>query len=886
MKRNKLLLIITIMVLSKLAFAGITGKIVGSAIDASTGEPLIGVNIIVDGTSMGAAADMDGYYMILNVLPGTYSMRASMIGYKAMVQHNVKVLTDLTTTIDFQLEVATLEGQEVVVYAKEPVVKMDVTSTSFKVSSDQIEQLQVENLSEIVDLQAGVVDGHFRGGRAGEVMYIIDGIPVNDAYSGENMFDVESDMIQEVDVISGTFNAEYGQAMSGIVNIITKEGQDYFSAKVSGYSGDYVSAHDDVFLNIDEISPAAVTNLQFSLSGPLPILKDKLSFNLMGRTLRDDGYLFGQRVFSPTDSCYFSDDPAAQIVQSTGDSGYVAMAPNNRDSFQGKITLKLTQRDKISYSGFFETETHRDYDQLFKYNPDGNYHHESTSYLHGLQYTRMFGLKTFLTVNLSRSFTEYGQYVYADPYDPRYVPISYLSANNSNGFSTGGMQMWHHYRDNTTDIFKTDLRSQITRYQTLGLGFSYKQVDLWMHEYRLYFDADDVIKIPAQTSSYNNTYTHEPVEMSYYLQDKLELGEMIVNLGLRYDYFDPDGEVPENFYNTVAAAKRPAKTSSQYSPRFGIAYPISDQGVIHFSYGHFFQIPNYEHLYINPDFEVALIQDTGGDPPRGSFNLMGNAELKPEKTVSYEIGLKQALSADFTLDITGYNKDIRDLIGQVTLKNIFGGKYWRFVNRDYANVRGITVALEKREIIGQVGFSIDYTYQSATGNASDPLDESKNQESDPPIESEKKRQPLNWDQPHTLNLTATTTQWGFHYSLIGKLGSGTPYTRESPFYNNRILNGERKPMTLTFDMNITKDFTLRTVTLSAFLKVTNLLDRKNNKEVYSSSGSADYDYNMIFANYRGYSTIEDWYVHPDYYYEPRKIILGCSVSFNGKKRGK
>ncbi len=880
MNRNRLYLLLLAVSSPILLLAGTTGKISGRVTDASTGEPLIGVNISVEERLMGAAADMDGYYRILNVLPGTYSLRATMIGYKAMVQRNVKVLTDLTTTIDFTLEMSSLEGEEVIVYAREPLVKLDNTSTSFKVSSDQIEQLQVENLSDIVELQAGVVEGHFRGGRAGEVMYIIDGIPMNDSYSGDNLFDVESDMIQEVDIISGTFNAEYGQAMSGIVNIVTKEGQDHYSGKLKVYAGDHLSNHDDIFLNIDHISPVDITNYQASLSGPVPLLGNRLSFSIVGRQYSDEGWMYGQRIFRPGDLSYFSEDTAMQVIQATGDSVYVPMNPNRRRTVQGKLTFKTSDRGKINYTGFYESEEHRDFDRLFKYNPDGNYHHFNTSYQNALQYTRMFGKNTFANVNLSEAYSEYSQYVYEDPLDPNYVPIKHLIANNSNGYSTGGMRMWHHYRSTRTDILKGDLRSQISRVQSIGLGASYKRVRLDLLEYQLYFDENDSIRVPSSTSAYNNSYVHHPEEISAYIQDKLELGEMIINVGLRYDYFDPDGVVPENFYNTVDAPKRKAAPSSQLSPRIGIAYPISDQGVIHFSYGHFFQIPNYEHLYINPDFEVSLVQPSGANPPRGSFNIMGNAELKPEKTVSYEIGLKQALSQNLTIDITGYNKDIRDLIGQITLTNIYGGKYWRFINRDYANVRGITVALEMLQQPGGIGFSLDYTYQSATGNASDPLDESRNQETDPPIQSEKKRRPLSWDQTHSLNLTATTTQRGYHLSLIGKLGSGTPYTRSSPFFNNRILNGERKPMTMTVDLNLTKDLIYRNFTMSLFLKVTNLFDRKNNREVYASSGSADYDYSMIFANYRGYGTKEEWYIQPNYYHEVRKIVLGCSFLFD------
>ena len=839
MKRALISLVGSVLCLFSLLGAGTSGKIRGRITDQNSSDPLVGVNVMLEGTSLGTASDQEGYFSILNVLPGTYSLKATMIGYQTVIQKNVQVNVDLTTSLDFKMSTAILEGEEVVVIAQVPVVKKDVTSTSFRVNSDQIEHLQVQNLSEIIELQAGVVEGHFRGGRAGEVMYIVDGVPMNDAYSGDNLFDVESDMIQEVEVISGTFNAEYGQAMSGIVNIVTKEGQKQYSGKITLYAGDYVSSHTKTFMNIGDVNPASITNLQMSLNGPVPLFKERLSFSILGRLSKNDGWQYGQRIFRPSDYSYFSEKPEEQFIQSTGDSAYVPLNPNVNKTLQGKISFKLSQRDKINYTGFFEDEQHRDFDRFFKYNPDGNYYHESHSYQHSLQFTHMFGQSTFLTANASESYTEYAQYVYKNPFDPRYVPLEYLTQNNSNGFATGGMRMWHHSRNNRTGLLKTDLRSQITKNQTVGLGASYKKIKLWLHEYQLYFDEHNIIQIPSDSSWYNNSYTHEPVEISAYIQDKLELGEMIINLGLRYDYFDPDGIVPEYFYSTVDAPKRPAKTSSQLSPRIGIAYPISDQGVIHFSYGHFFQIPNYEHLYINPDFEVSLIQLKGDQPPRGSFNIMGNAELKPEKTVSYEIGIKQAITAHLTVDVTGYNKDIRDLIGQVTLQNIYGGKFWHFINRDYANVKGITVALEMREAPGGIGFSVDYTYQSATGNASDPLDESKNQESEPPIQSEKKRQPLDWDQTHSLNMTTTTTQMGYRLSIIGKIGSGTPYTRESPHYNNRILNGERKPVTMTFDLNLTKDFLFNFVTLSPFIKITNLFDRKNNQDVYASSGSAD-----------------------------------------------
>jgi len=183
--------------------------------------------VIIEGTTLGSATNLEGEYIILMIPPGIYSVRSSMIGYKSLRYEEVKVSIDLTTKLNFSLEPTILEaGEEVTIVAERPLVQMDLTSTSSVVGSDVIRNLPVDQFEDVVNLQAGVVEGHFRGGRSSEVMYMIDGIPVNDVYSGSYAFQVENSAIAELEVISGTFNAEYGQAMSGVVNIVTKEGSD------------------------------------------------------------------------------------------------------------------------------------------------------------------------------------------------------------------------------------------------------------------------------------------------------------------------------------------------------------------------------------------------------------------------------------------------------------------------------------------------------------------------------------------------------------------------------------------------------------------------------------------------------------------------------------
>ena len=214
-------IIIFVALLTTLIHAGTTGKLVGQVNDASTGEPLIGVNIVFENEPYGAATDVDGSYLILNLPPGNYDVRAIMLGYNEVIVKNVNINVDKTTRVDFNLEETALElGEALEVTAERLLVKKDLTSTESIVGNEEIENLPVENFTDVLNLQAGVtLDAgggiHIRGGRTSEIAYMVNGISVNDAYSGDFAIEVENNSIQELSVISGTFNAEYGQAMSG-----------------------------------------------------------------------------------------------------------------------------------------------------------------------------------------------------------------------------------------------------------------------------------------------------------------------------------------------------------------------------------------------------------------------------------------------------------------------------------------------------------------------------------------------------------------------------------------------------------------------------------------------------------------------------------------------
>ena len=218
--------------------AGTTGKISGVVIDSETNEPLPGCNIILEGTDLGAASNIDGEFFILNIPPGTYTVRATMIGYKPYSISNVRILIDLTTTLEFLMETQILNmEEEVVVIAERPLIQKDVTSKLAIVSSDDILNMPVNNVQDILTTKAGFTTDangelHVRGGRTGEIGYMIDGVKVDDPLNGNFSNILNKDAINEMEVISGTFNAEYGDAMSSIVNLVTKDGGESFNGKI------------------------------------------------------------------------------------------------------------------------------------------------------------------------------------------------------------------------------------------------------------------------------------------------------------------------------------------------------------------------------------------------------------------------------------------------------------------------------------------------------------------------------------------------------------------------------------------------------------------------------------------------------------------------------
>ena len=1115
----------------QLIFAGTTGKISGKVVDENN-QPLIGCNIVVKGTSLGAATNIKGEYFILNIPPGKYDLTASMIGYGTVTVEGTLVMVDLTAKTNFFLKPETIEGDVITVTAEKPTVRLDQTSMSAVVSSEDIENLPVTDVGDVIELQAGIVRDpnggfHVRGGRSSEVSFWVDGVATTDSYDGSSGLEIENAGIQEVQVISGTFNAEYGQAMSGIVNVVTKDGGlnyqgnlDFFSGGYhtnhsnlysisspfsswqsftdlngdgnwdygeilydlngnntwdegeiywdrngnqswdgdegteplnddlgyDGYLGDYYDYNGDgkttqpspgegngrkdwgehqfnldnkgyteylnIFKNIFQQS-----NISGSLSGPIPLSNKKLTFYSTFRYYHSAGRYYGRKLFSPTG--VFSDE------------SIVPLSPFSKLSGQFKLTYNVKSGMKASYTGYLTEKAYKNYDSYYKYNPDGILNNFESDQSHMLALTHSISQNTFYEFKFLNFSSGYHQSLYEKsdvPYStsilteeemqqiniedsiqirtgydvfstiPRYGvqdlgedryqitdfadQTGYIAGDQfitpAWSFGTGGTQNGRFSRNTSFKQFNLTVSSQINNTHFIKSGILYKQYDMWaddkflnyktVGEWSLTQNGDTLgynplagARVTPFIPTINPTYTSEhdyfrvnPKELSFYLQDKIELDELIINAGLRFDFFDPDWKIPENEklpgnlkyflaktnndtslfwendfsilhkdviildsldqqgavaienlfitgveYDSTSQSYTEAfndqlltyrntfrwengfnkvEPSFQLSPRIGIAYPITDKGVIHVSYGHFFQVPNFSFLYENPEFEITN-NNNGG--------IIGNAALKPEKTVMYEIGFKQEIAYKTAIDLTIFYRDTRDWVGvSPTIKKYPVGNYRKYENKDYANTRGFTLVLD-RQFINGLGGGIDYTWMIAEGTYSNPQDAYFDaQDNQAPRLS---MLPLNWDQTHTLNFRATTGGKNWVASAIGKLWSGKPYTPEfktgtisgSGAFAGFADNSERKPN--VFDLDIRASYSINLLGLQSkiYCNIYNLLDLQNEFSVWEDTGRATYtltakDVPLTDPGRIGH--LQEHLIRPEWYGEPRRINIGLNIS--------
>ncbi len=404
-----------------LVWGGTTGKITGTVTDKQTGEPVMAADIELINPATGevitgTATDLDGNYILLDVAPGVYDLRASALGYAPMTVKNVVVHADKTTTVNFELVSEAIKAEAIEVVAKREQIKMDAVSSEDYVGSDEIKSMPVQSVNEVLQTRAGVVSRggelHFRGGRAREVAYYVNGMPVNDPTYGSQALTVSPNSVQEIQMQTGAFNAEYGGALSAVVSIVTKEGDpNKFSGSI-GYSTTNfrVRALNKFTTNADRID--------FSLSGPEPISTYFLP--VLGLKLPRDkriSYFFsisGENTDTrlPYNKKFDLDYPEGGAPIATQDEivgpykikyGWYGFFPERRVN-QYQASLKLKQRLTPSFKYVLSFDANwskwRSFDWYFYYCPKFAYVNRQSVYQTTLSITHNVTVNTFYELRL------------------------------------------------------------------------------------------------------------------------------------------------------------------------------------------------------------------------------------------------------------------------------------------------------------------------------------------------------------------------------------------------------------------------------------------------------------------------------------------------------
>lgn len=858
--------------------AGTTGTLSGRVVDED-GAPVAAVTILVVGTRLGAYSDGEGRFTILNISAGTYEVRASRLGYNPVTVAGVVISADQATRLDIRLGGTTLRAEEVVVVAERPPVTLGLTSSQANLTTEQIEDLPVQTLDDIVNLQAGVVDGHFRGGRQGEVQYQVGGVSVNNAFDNSSTLTLDRSLLQEVQVISGTFDAEYGQAMSGVVNAVLKEGGERFEVDAEAYAGGFFfPGRADARRIDDTVRPLGTKNLQATLSGPLAG-KDT-TFLISGRFYDWEDFVSGRKIFTPTDRANFE----SNIYEGSGDGSRVPLGYSEEFSGAAKVTNRSFAKDKFSYQVIFNKAQGRRQNWQFRYNPDGLSQQRSLGIVHGLDWTHTFSATTFLDLSVRQNYYDYRDRLW-DPYSAAYDAAGTPegSDNYADGAIVQGAQLTQYMQRTNAIVCKSSVVSQLDEHNQMktGLEFSLPRIEFGTPVHLTYSTPGGIAQIVRHENEppdFPGVQRNHPVIGAAFLQNQHIQDHLIIRAGLRLDYFDARATVPSDLANPANAIPgapdswaKDTTVKAALSPRLGVAYPIEDKAAVHFAYGHFHQAPSIGTIFENSNYDVLRNLQAGGV----SYGVLGNPDVKPERTVQYEVGYKQVVTDDLGFDLTIFYKDIRDLIGVEFIDTYTGAQYARLTNVDFGNVFGITFAIDHRRL-GPLALAMDYTLLQALGNSSDPHETATRAAAG--ADPRPRLLPFNWDQRHTVNLTAALAKPGsYSVSTVVRVGSGQPYTpqMESGFGFGMETNSGRKPAGALVDLRAEKNLAFGShpnLSASLFLRVLNLFDaRYFNGPVYASTGSPYYSRFPVTDRY----ALRD----PTWFHPPRRIEFGVRMSW-------
>lgn len=984
MKRLKSILIALFLLFTGTAVFAQTGGIKGVITDAETGETLIGATVLITGTSFGTATGIDGDYEIDKIRPGEYSVRITYIGFETVLLTAIKVEAGEFTELDYKLKPKVLtSGEEIVVIGERPIFDVEKSTTSATISRKDIEAAPVRKVEDAVSLQSGVIKDptglYIKGGRAYETGYVVDGVSAQDPLAGTGFgLDLGANSFSNIEVITGGVGAEYGDVTSGVVSVKTRNGGDTyegsFSHKRDNFGSNVMDNQANYFQDIYEFSIGGPGVLAEKILPKLGLdIPGKISFYATAQVAFEDGY---------------TKLSANQIQSSISGSDFWSPRQGNRWNGMMKLTynIKPGMRFQAAYQRSLTINQNTRMLQItgadtqvqpgFQFAFSNGFLDNANTYTHDsnlsyLKWTQTLSTSSFYEVQVSRLFTQLradanGRDWRPDIVDGEFDPESIVTypGNEFEGtddftyilagpgyFNNGGVAtLWHdHFAEEIT------LRSSYTKLfggqqNQIVVGFESKFNDYqWIDITRPWIGAP--IRIDENTVSETfrvgenfDAWRVKPKRGAIFATNKIRYNGLIANIGGRFEYWAPGKYVDERVeeaLNSDVFSTIPEFVAEQYQedskeilglrykfiflPKINVSFPVRENQVLFFNYGHSARIPHPSFVYAGLD---PFFQDQSDLP-----NL-GNPNLNREVDISYEIGLRNQITSNDALNISAFWRDKYDFVTSQSIRvNDIDGrpvtKAFR-INGDYARSRGVEVSYLKRYrdlLRGQ----LSVTYSRAEGLSST-NDDNLNSISGSQNVGNNIETPLAWDRPFDIkgNITFTHARENgifdspvlnnFQLFVSGVWRSGARYT---PFER---VGTERNPITgeenwrpiyeqiddpakrysqvgpawFYMDFNLQKWFNIGDTRVSTFLEISNFLNNKSAVVINPVTGEGYKQYPsgqaelIALRDDRSYdvpNSVRDpryldptdnglpRYENPANFLQQRHIVFGLSINF-------
>jgi outer membrane receptor protein involved in Fe transport len=747
-------------------------------VDKSTKSPLPFGNVVLVGTKYGAMTQEDGTFLIPNIPVGIYEVKASYLGYEDLTITQLRIEPGRIAEMDLSMKASiAMETETIEVTGEKALVEVDLKATTRTITADEIRSSAVTTVGDVLTQQAGVTveddEIHIRGGRSDETQYRIDGVVVKDLITGRSGgSEVSATSVSEVNVITGGYNAEYGDALSGVIDIKTREGGDSVRAYTE-WKSDHFPLVGDVYRNYtrDEVNVRS--------EGPEPLtsrLLPSLGWKLPGRItyfaslsgVFVDGYLPGSGSGDPRPGRARGD--VDRTLQSSYADELFGMSFDYLPSWWSprlsndwrlfsKLTWKLSSRDKLNLSiaknlsidhGFDEPPIVRqdvtnetNYPWAYSRRLDHYYTFTRDNSTFSLAWNRLWSTNTTTLMRVARTFSTTRQDVfgrlwrgsekYAEGYDS-FLPncgdsldtdddglndaVATDSCDTPFFVDTGDAPRWQ-------DRYILSYNGYLEMTRAIGKRNRLKAGwESWFHDVQ-YVD----IRFPWNSDRDSLGGSHDlyhvyPATGAAFVQDEFEFEGFLGNVGLRLDYWFPGKQADEAVKDTTRATYNPVieseymrdtygflggrRVKAKILPRLAVSHPITDHTHLFLNYGHFSQRPSYFYVY-------SKISSVSSE----DFPLVGNLNLNPEIAVQYEMGLRHEFTRTLSGDVTFFYKDIYDYPTSVRFSKPGQGDFFIYINNDFARSRGFELQVKKRRNPFLSG-SLTYSYSVATGKASSP----------------------------------------------------------------------------------------------------------------------------------------------------------------------